>query len=202
MTIRAVFFDLGGVLVRTEFQAPRELLAQRLGLSYEQLVNLVFEGESSRQASVGAIGTEEHWQAVTRTLGLPPSETEAVRRDFFAGDVVDHDLIAYIRSLRPKYHTGLISNAWPDLRGYIIKQGFDDAFDAMIISAEVGVMKPDPRIYQIALERVEAAPEEAIFMDDMAKNIQGAQAIGMVGIRFGERGKALEELRQLLVNHC
>ncbi len=198
MTIRAVFFDLGGVIVRTEYQAPRERLAQRLGLSYEDLERIVFESKSSRQASLGEIDTDTHWEVVVRTLGLPPEQKEAVRAEFFAGDIIDRDLIGFLRSLRPVYKTGLISNAWPDLRDYIVHQGFDDAFEQMIISAEVKVMKPEGRIYQIALERAGVRPEEAVFVDDFIENVRGAQAVGMHALHFRETAETVAALRDLL----
>jgi FMN phosphatase YigB (HAD superfamily) len=78
MTIRAVYFDLGGVIVRTEYQAPRQHLAERLGMEYEALSKLVFESETSRQASIGQLSEEEHWAAVMRRLHLPESETQAM----------------------------------------------------------------------------------------------------------------------------
>lgn len=198
MSIRAVFFDLGGVIVRTEYQAPRQHLAEQVGMEYEDLERLVFAGPSSIQASHGEISTEEHWAAVMKRLRRPASETQSIRDAFFGGDVVDRELTDFIRSLRPKYKTGLISNAWPDLRDYIIKQNFDDAFDHMVISAEVGVMKPEARIYQIALEQAGVSPNEAVFVDDFIENIKGCEALGMHGIHFRSPRQALDELQQIL----
>jgi epoxide hydrolase-like predicted phosphatase len=196
--IKAVFFDLGGVIVRTEYQAPRQHLAENLGMEYEDLEKLVFAGPSGQQASVGEISTEEHWAQVTKRLRRPASETQSIRDAFFAGDVVDRELIDYIRSLRPKYKTGLISNAWPDLRDYIVKQKFDDAFDTMVISAEVGVMKPEAKIYQIALDQAGVSPNETIFVDDFIENIEGCEELGMHGIHFRNPEQAIEDLKKLL----
>jgi len=196
--IKAVFFDLGGVLVRTEFEAPRQHLAERLSMEYEDLVKLVFESPSSVKASYGKISDKEHWAEVIKRLRRPASETETIREEFFAGDVVDRELIAYAHSLRPRYFVGLISNAWPDLRDYIASQKFDDAFDHMIISGEVGVMKPESEIYQIALEQAGVSPNEAVFIDDFYENIEGCQEVGMHGIHFREPQQALAELRKLL----
>ena len=198
MSIRAVFFDLGGVIVRTEFQAPRQRLAERLGMEYEDIVKLVFESPSSLRASRGEISAEEHWAEVTKRLRRPASETESIRAEFFAGDIIDRELVSFLRSLRPRYHVGLISNAWPDLRDYIVEQKFEDAFDAMVISAEVGVMKPEARIYQIALEQAGVSPNEAVLVDDFAKNIEGCQAVGMHGIHFREPQAAMTELKKML----
>jgi len=196
--IKAVFSDLGGVLIRTEFQAPRQHLAERLGMEYEDLIKLVFESPSSVRASHGEISDKDHWAEVTKRLRRPASETETIREEFFAGDVVDRELVEFLRSLKPDYFVGLISNAWPDLRDYIASQKFDDAFDHMVISGEVGVMKPEPRIYQIALDQAGVSPNEAVFVDDFYENIEGCRAVGMHGIHFRDPQEALAELRKLL----
>jgi glucose-1-phosphatase len=198
MTIRAVFFDLGGVIVRTEFQAPRERLADRVGMTYEKLVKAVFESKTSREASIGKISEDDHWKAVVRSLRLPPREMESARKEFFAGDIVDIALLDYIRALRPRYRTGLISNAWDGLRPYMEREKFADAFDALTISAEVGAMKPEPRIFLHALEQLEVKPGQAVFVDDFAENIAGCEAVGMHGIHFRSIDQTLKELKKLL----
>src|SRR5262245_8571470 len=181
MTIRAVLFDMGGVIVRTEYQAPRQHLAERLGMEYDDLVKIVFDSDSGYQASIGVITADEHWSSVLKRLKRPASEMEAIRHEFFAGDIIDRKLIDFLRSLRGKYKTGIISNAWGDLREYIVREKFDDAFDHMIISAEVGVVKPEAKIYQIALEQVGVKPKEIVFVDDFAVNIEGCETVGIKG---------------------
>lgn len=198
MNIRGVFIDLGGVIVRTEYQAPRQHLAERLGMEYEDLDKLVFAGPSSQQAFVGEISAEQHWAAVTKRLRRPIAETQTIRDEFFAGDVIDHELVDFLRGLRPRYYTGLISNAWPGLRDYVVAQKFDDAFDHMVISAEVGVMKPEAKIYQIALEQAGVSPNEAVFVDDFIENIEACEALGMHGIHFRDPQGALDALKQML----
>jgi epoxide hydrolase-like predicted phosphatase len=198
MTIKAVYFDLGGVIVRTEFQSPREHLAERVGMTYEELVEIVFESKSAREASIGKISEEDLWKNVTRALRLPLKEKDAVHKEFFDGDIIDRELIAFIRSLRPRYKTGLISNAWDGLRPYMESEKFVDAFDALTISAEVGVMKPDPAIFQLALDQLGVKPKEAVFVDDFSENITGCEAIGMRGIHFKSMEQTLKDLNKLL----
>ncbi len=198
MTPRAVFFDLGGVIVRTEYQAPREHLAERLNLTYEDLNRIVFESDTSRKASIGAITTDEHWAAVTRRLGLPASETKTIRAEFFAGDMIDRGLLDFIQSLRPRYKTGVISNAWPDMRDYMTQNKIDGAFDELVISAELGIMKPEPRIYEIALERLSIKAGEAAFVDDTKANVEAAHKLGMYGVLFQNPEQALNDLHKFL----
>ncbi|HSL29470.1 MAG TPA: HAD family phosphatase [Anaerolineales bacterium] len=198
MTIKAVFFDLGGVIVRTEFQAPRQQLADRLGIDYDDLNKLVFDSDTSTRASVGEISSEEHWISVIQRLRRPAEERQSIRDEFFAGDIVDRTLIEYIRSLRPRYKIGLISNAWGDLRDFIVREKFDDAFDKMIISAEVGAMKPEPKIFRIALEQFGVKPREAVFVDDFYVNIEGCEKVGIQGIHFKDPETTLQQLKRLL----
>ena len=198
MSIKAVFFDLGGVIVRTEFQVPRQQLADRLGMDYDDLNKIVFNSESSGRASIGEITSEEHWTSIIQRLKRPASELSLIRDEFFAGDIVDRTLVEYIRSLRGKYKTGLISNAWGDLRDFVIREKFDDAFDKMIISAEVGAMKPNPKIFQVALEQFRVSPNEAVFVDDFLVNIEGCEKAGMKGIHFQDPQSAMQQLKKLL----
>ena len=72
----------------------------------------------------------------------------------------------------------------------------------MIISAEMGVMKPDARIYQVALEKLGVLPSESVFLDDFPENVTGARAVKMHAIHFTQPEQALAELKHLLSNHA
>jgi epoxide hydrolase-like predicted phosphatase len=196
--IKAVFYDLGGVILRTEYQAPREHLAESLNMEYEDLVRLVFESETARKASIGAVTADEHWATVTKKLRRPAQESKAIESEFFGGDVLDMELIEFIRSLKSTHTTGLISNAWSDLRSYIQAKKFDDAFHHIIISAEVGVTKPDPKIFNLALEKAGVKAEEALFVDDFIENINAAYELGMYTVHFKDPQKAMRQVKQLL----
>ncbi|HJS20508.1 MAG TPA: HAD family phosphatase [Anaerolineales bacterium] len=198
MSIRAVFFDLGGVIVRTEYQSPRERLAERLGMEYDDLYRIVFDSETGAQASIGAITSQQHWEAVMQRLKRPHEELNAIRDEFFAGDIVDRQILDFLRSLRGRTKTGLISNAWSDLREYIVRERMDDAFDHIIISAEVGVAKPEAKIFQIALEQAGLSPSEAVFVDDFYVNIESCEKVGMKGIYFKDTQSALQQLKLLI----
>jgi epoxide hydrolase-like predicted phosphatase len=198
MSIRAVFFDFGGVIVRTEYQTPRQQLAERLGMEYDDLDRIVFDSETGRQASIGAITALQHWESVMKRLKRPYEEMSAIRDEFFAGDIVDHQILNFLRGLRGKYVTGLISNAWSDLRDYLIREKMDDAFDQITISAEVGVAKPEAKIFQVALKQAGVSPNEAVFVDDFYVNIEGCEKVGMKGIHFKDASSALQQLKLLL----
>ena len=198
MRIQTVFFDFGGVIQRTEFQAPRQKLAQRFGMEYEDIDNIVFNSPTAKQATLGEMSVEEHWQAVAKRLKVGKKEIADLENEFFAGDVIDRSIVEYVRSLRPRFKTGLISNAWSDMRGYLLRQKIDDAFDTLTISAEVGAAKPAAKIYLLALEQAQVKAEAAVFVDDVPANIEACEAVGMKGILFRDPLKALTELKKLL----
>ncbi len=199
MNIRAVFWDLGGVLVRTEDHSTRENLAIRLGMSRTELENLVFASDSGNRAQLGEIDAKQHWQNLGSNLGLSIEEMVVFQRDFWGGDRLDTALIEYIRALHTRYKIGLISNAFSDLRQIITNVwNIEDTFDDMTISSEVGIMKPDPRIFQMALERLDVQPQESIFIDDFPHNVDGARNINMHAIHFQTRDQTLSELENLL----
>ena len=201
MSIRAVLFDMGGVIVRTEYQAPRQKLAERFGMDYEDIEKIVFGGGakgSAARASLGEIPEEEHWQNVMKMLKLPGGDYKEIQKEFFGGDVVDRTLLHFVRSLKPKYKTGLISNAWGGLRQYILREKIDEAFDAIVISAEVGAAKPSAKIYQIALDQLGVKPKEALFVDDFIENIEACEKLGMQGIHFTDPESAIKQVKAFL----
>jgi putative hydrolase of the HAD superfamily len=199
VSIKAIYFDIGGVLVRTEDKTPRDQLAARLGISWEVLNDLVFTGEQGQRAQGGEISADELWESVRLALNLPPEAIPQVRLEFFGGDQLDTSLLETIRSLHHHYKTGIISNALSDTRSMIEDRWeMTDAFDAIIISAEVGVMKPDARIFQIALQSLGVLPGEAVFVDDFANNVEGARAVGMHTIQFRNPEQTRLELEAIL----
>jgi epoxide hydrolase-like predicted phosphatase len=197
--IKSVIFDVGGVLVRTHDQSGRRKWEACLGLKPGSLAQLVFNSEPGCKAQLGQASSQEVWAWVGTHLGLNRDELATLKHDFWAGDQVDHDLCDYIRRLRTRYYTGMLSNSWArDSRAMAKKFGFADCFDVFVTSAEVGVMKPDARIYQIAMQRLGVSPSESVFVDDFSENIEAARRLGMYVIQFAAPAQAREQLEELL----
>ena len=185
MPIKAVFFDMGGVLLRTEDRSGRRRWEQRFGLPEWGLSEAVFNSEPACRATIGQGSQPEIWAHVSERFGLSEAELTELRRDFWNGDRFDERLIAFVASLRPRYRTGIITNAWPDAREFLSRHEFiRAAFETLIISAEIGVAKPDSGIYQAALEAFALAPDEAVFVDDVLENVEAARALGMAGVYY------------------
>lgn len=197
MPICAVIFDIGGVLVRTEDLEPRRAWERRFGLPDWGLARIVFEGPAAIRATLGEATEAEPWEAAQRTLGLSADELAQLRQDFWAGDRYDEALLAYIHSLRPRYKTGIISNAWPGARQVHQRRFNADTFDVIVYSAEEGVAKPVADIYQRALARLNVQPEQAVFVDDVLENVEAACALGLTGLHFNKRMDVPAEFEKL-----
>jgi epoxide hydrolase-like predicted phosphatase len=196
---RAIIWDLGGVLVRTEDASGRERLAERLGVTRLEIEELVFSSDSSRRAQSGEISEAAHWEYVRHQLRLSDKELKDFHKDFWGGDRLDNDLVDYIRSLSPRYKIGLLSNNFHGLRRALIEEWkIDNIFNAIIISAEVHLLKPDSRIYRLALDQLGVLPEEAIFIDDFVENLAGAQRVGMHRLQFYNTQQVIAELSRII----
>ncbi len=197
--IKAVIWDMGGVILRTEDPSPREKLANELGLNREELEKFVFSSKAANQATAGEISSREHYQQIARRFNLDDDGLKHFFDAFWSGDRVDETLLAVIRELRKQYKTAMLSNAWSEARDFLTKD-FPclEPFDIAIFSAEVKLAKPQPEIYWLMLNSLQVAPGESVFIDDFQENIAAAKSLGMHGIQFRNREQALSELGEIL----
>lgn len=96
--------------------------------------------------------------------------------------------------------TGLISNSWGGSygEGGYDRAMFDELFDVVVVSGEVGLRKPEPEIYLLACERIGAEPAECVFADDFEVNARGASAVGMLGIRHRNADETIPQIEAFL----
>ncbi len=198
-----MIFDLGGVLVRTEFPEVREQLERRLGLPPGTVGHAIWGTEDWELAQLGRISYEEYWTRVGAALGFSSTEEIAqFRREYFSGDRVDQELVSLIGELRAHYRIGLLSNAPDKLDTWLDQEwGIKDLFDAIVYSAKAGMAKPDPRMFHLILQQLDVTPSEALFIDDYSRNIEAAQALGMHAIRFSTTPTLQDELRRYLTRN-
>ena len=106
----------------------------------------------------------------------------------------------FIRSIKPKTKTGTISDAWLDARQNVNKYVNSEMFDVIVFSAEEGVKKPEPEIYQKALTCLNVESRETVFIDDRLPNVLGAWRLGMHAVQHTETSRTIHEILQLLKN--
>lgn len=182
---KAVIFDWGGVLMRTENRSSRLGWDHRLGLAPGSVESIVHGIDAWREVQSGKISLDSYWKRVGHELGIAPAYLSQLRQEFYQGDHLDLTLIALIENLREEnILVGLLSNHSPDLAKILVEMDIRQMFDAVAISAHIGVMKPDERAYRAILDVLGVSPTQSIFIDDSEQNIQGARKIGMHGIHF------------------
>ena len=197
--IKAVIFDMGGVFIQTKDKTPRSRLADKLGLSYEALSQIVFQSETARLATVGAIEEKDHWDYLAERLNLQEFELDKFWDEFWGGDQLDSELVAFTKSLKNDYQIGLLSNAWSGARDLLTrKYNFLDLFEISVFSAEVKMAKPDADFYQWMMEKLNVQFEESIFIDDFIENIHAANALGVQTVHFKDTDQAIEEIKTIL----
>jgi len=197
--IKAIIWDMGGVILRTEDPYPREKLAEELGITREELEKFVFTSRTSNQATSGEISSQEHYQEIARRFKLDDEGLKNFFDAFWSGDRVDEILLDEIRKLRKHYKTAMLSNAWSEAREFLTND-FPclEPFDIAIFSAEVKLAKPQPEIYQLLLNQLGIKPGEAVFFDDFPENIAAANNLGIHAFQFVSREQALADLAEII----
>ena len=197
--INAVIFDMGGVLLRTINSQPREAIAERFGVTRAELEAFIFMSETSLRSEVGKLSDKEHWETVLLHFNQPLGDHLKVYDEYFSGDAIDKELMAFAVSLKPDYQLGLLSNAWVNARPLLSRHfDFIDAFDVSVFSYEVGMRKPDPAIFKVMLEKMEVGAENVVFIDDMPANVEGAKSAGLHAIQFMDTPTAIASVKTML----
>ena len=206
--LRGLLVDYGGVLTNPlpEFMAGwvkadgidpdrfAELMRRWLGPGADR--NPVHDLETGR---ISAAEFERLLAAelLERTPAQPGAADRAagMLTRMFSGMRVESSMIDVVRTVRAAgVRTGLLSNSWGlDYE----RDGWDALFDAVVISGEVGLRKPDPAIYVLASERLGLPPEQIVFIDDLRPNVQAAAAAGMVGVQHVDLQTTVSELEIL-----
>jgi putative hydrolase of the HAD superfamily len=200
--IRAVIFDLGGVVMDSPLHAiaAYEREAGAPAGSVNRLVVATGANGAWSRLERGELGLEAFYplfDAECAAAGFRLSARAMMERIALHAQPRPR-MLAAIRSLRARgLRTAALTNNWAS-DGDAAREWLRPHFDVVVESALEGIRKPDPRIYQIALERVGAPPAEAVFLDDIGRNLKPARALGMHTIKVDDPDQALGELAALL----
>jgi epoxide hydrolase-like predicted phosphatase len=176
-------------------------VGKRLGLAPGHS-RLVQDSEPAAHAASGEVSERQVWEAVAEQLRLDAAQIPDLQRDFWSSEQLETELVQFIQSLRPRYKIGILSNAWSDARFFHnTKFNMNTWVDAAVYSAEVKLLKPDPRIYQILLDQLGLPANECVFVDDKPVNIDAAQALGMKGILCRETQQTIDDIQACLAEN-
>lgn len=186
--IKAIIFDCFGVLTTDTWLAFCESLPDSVDIELARELNRAYDR--------GIIDRDAFVEGVKDVTGQTPPEIEKM----FGGEVMKNvKLIERIRELKKDYKIGLLSNISSDwITREFLSEDEVKLFDAMIFSHEVGMIKPDPRIYMLTCERLRVGPHEALMIDDRAGYVEAAKAEGLQGIVYQDMATLNAELENLL----
>lgn len=206
MGMKGLIVDFGGVLT-TAIVESFAAFCTDVGVAPEHLRDIlrsaVEDGGGDpthvHLMETGKITEDEfnRWLAGELSAGREePIDPEGLKMRLFAGTRPEPSMIRAVQTLRGAgIKTALVSNSWGGY-GYP-RDSFDEMFDAVIISGEVGLRKPQPEIYRLAAQKLGLEPSDCVFVDDFRVNVDGATAVGMTALLHRDPAKTIQELERL-----
>ncbi|MBA2698091.1 MAG: HAD family phosphatase [Nocardioidaceae bacterium] len=202
MTVKAVVFDIGGVLEMVEpIDAWLTRSAARLGVKGASFAERIRQIDPRELMGTGKLSEAEYRQRVLEAFDLDAGDADdfmAQMWDWYCGEL-DTELCAYAASLRPAYRTAILSNSADGARREEQRRyGFERLVDTIIYSHEVGLAKPDPRIYRLTCDLLNVQPGEMIFIDDTDDVVESARSFGIPTIHHRRTPDTIAAVNALL----
>lgn len=190
--IKALLFDCFGVLYPDTYWT---IASKHLGSDYsgreQELHDLV------KRVDLGHITRDDLWEEFSAIVGK--SKTE-VYEELKAMGGLDQNLLGFIESMKSEFKIGMISNVGHGfLESMFVDKPASYYFDSIILSSDVGLVKPDKRIYELAAQDLELELSQCLFTDDLQKNVEGAVQAGMNAVLYKNFDQYRSDLDRLLV---
>ena len=195
---RGLLVDYGGVLT-TDVFSSFTAFCQAEGLEPDLVAHHFRSNPEARQLlfdlEVGRITEQDFEPRFAAVIGV--AEPAGLIDRLFAGMHADHAMVNAVRAAKDAgVRTGLISNSWG--KGRYDRAQFPLLFDGVVISGEVGLRKPEPRIYELGAEAIGLPPAECVFVDDLAGNLKPARELGMATVHHTGAEDTVPQLERLL----
>jgi putative hydrolase of the HAD superfamily len=186
------------VLLISDIGSVEQIIQKRLNVSREAIGDF-FHNEYNDRVDRGEFTQEEYWLRLLDKLGLPHEKLSIINDHFYSDLYIDPELLHRIKEYRKRFKTAMLSNYSDVLRPLLkTKWQVDNAFDEIIISCEVKLVKPDPLIFDLTLQRLGVGKEEAVLIDDREANIIGARKYGLRAVFYRNKSQAIIDLEKLL----
>lgn len=188
--IKAIIIDCFGVL----YIDPGLGFYQREVKDFAQLRTQILDID--KQYDYGFIDDVEHDTAVAELTEL---EYDFIHANVRGAHTKNEALLDYMQKLRPQYKLGMLSNIGRGgMESFFSTNEQQQLFDNVVLSSDVGVIKPSLEIYQIAAEKLGVGVDECVMIDDRMANVEGANLAGMKGILFETNRQCVQELEYIL----
>ncbi len=187
---KAVIFDFFDVIHTDGYRSWLDLHGFKREGNFKQIVE---------QMDHGIISLDEFLQKLGDITNQSPKE---VLEEMEGGVIIDYKVIEIVENLRANYKVGLLSNASSDFIRTLLKEhDLEKYFDEIVISSEVGLIKPNAEIFNLILYRLNIKVDEAIFIDDNEINVHGCEAVGIKGVLYTNVANLNTELSALGIKY-
>ena len=196
--IKAVIWDLAGVVLHTIKGTFNSLLAERLGAPLNDIERLMSSVEN-KLWDMGKIDDDAFYTFLLKELNMPMEKKSVIRKFVLEDFYIDQEILAYTKKIRKSFTTVLLTNFPAHMHDFMKTDWIvDGAFDHIIASCDVKLLKPDPAIYTLTLARIGCRAEETVFIDDQEINVKAAQKLGINGIVYQSRSQTFNDLEDIL----
>jgi len=203
MTIKAIIFDIGGVLMNYDHWKAARPMSKLLGISSKTIYQII-SNKGSHPGFTKLCETKasekEYWRHAAKKWKLDFKKFPIKKMDSLWNKIFwpNKPALKLIKKLKKNYKLGLLSNMG---RGHVkylkTKYNITNPFNVNVFSSLVGMRKPNPKIYKLILKKLKVKPNEAVFLDDLKKNVNGARRVGLNAIQFKSLSQAFKELKKL-----
>lgn len=191
--IKAIVFDFGNVILSFDYRIFYNKI------SVDQLKHKKNFSKILEEYETGKINTDEFYNKCKKLLELDISQQE-FENAFTSIFTHKHPIPELVKKLKPNYKIGLISDINPLHLDNNLKKAINmDLFDSQSLSFEIGIKKPDKRIYEDCLSKLGVKAEECIYIDDIKWNAEGASKLGFYGIQYENYDQLIKELKKLKI---
>jgi putative hydrolase of the HAD superfamily len=200
MAIKNIVFDVGNVLVKWE---PLSIISNFFqdAEEFDVLVKKIFKSEVWIDLNLGKISEAEAVSQYVAVLGIPQNKLTALML------AVKESLLPIpgsIQLVKKLYNAGfplyVITDNTKEIMVHLKRRyDFWPMFQGIVVSADIGHLKPSPVIYHHLLETYQLKPEETLFFDDIEKNVTGARAVNMLAMQFFTPEQCVEDLKHFEV---
>ncbi len=197
-SIKAVIWDLAGVVLHTVKGTFNSLLAERLGASLKDIEHIMSLEENDLW-DIDAIDDDTFYTFILKELNMPIEKISILKKFVLEDFYIDQEILSYIKKIRGSFTTALLTNFPAHVHDFMKTDWIvDGAFDHMIASCDVKLLKPDPAIYALTLARIGCLAEESVFIDDREINVKAAEKLGIKGIVYQNRPQTINDLEAIL----
>jgi len=189
-------FDLGNTVIKLAYERVLENICKDASASRDELVELFEKPGSYRDLERGAITFAEFYDFLCDRAGYrgSPAEFRRIWSDFFDGPIPGIEEL--LERVRERYRVAFLSNS-NEVHAEVIPRQYAALFrkdDRFIFSHRFQCAKPDPELFQRALEVIGALPQQTVFVDDLLENVLAARALGLRAFQFHDSATLLREL--------